>query len=68
MSENFSFEHSLSELEKIVSQLEKENCTLDEAIELFEQGVALTKSCNEHLNNAKIKIETLTNKGEDSND
>lgn len=67
MSDKLSFEQSLSELEKIVAQLETENCTLDDAIKLFEQGIELSKSCNEHLNNAKLKIETLTNQG-DGND
>lgn len=60
MSDNISFEKSLSELEVIVAKLEKEDCSLSEAIELFESGVKLTKICNEHLQNAKLKIETLT--------
>lgn len=65
MSNNISFEKSLSELEIIVAKLEKEDCTLTEAIELFESGVKLTKICNEHLNAAKLKIETLTEENND---
>lgn len=66
MEENISFEKSLSELEKIVAKLENEECSLSEAIELFENGVKLTKNCTEQLNSAKLKIEMLT--GEDSDE
>lgn len=66
MEENISFEKSLSELEKIVAKLENEDCSLSESIELFENGVKLTKNCTEQLNSAKLKIEMLT--GEDSDE
>ncbi len=65
MSQNISFEKSLAELEIIVAKLEKEDCSLTDAIELFENGVKLTKICNEHLNCAKLKIETLTGENAD---
>ncbi len=68
MSQNISFEKSLSELQEIVKKLEDENCTLEDAIKLFENGVEITKVCSEYLNNAKLKIETLTNFGEENND
>ena len=66
MSENLTFEKSLEELENIVAKLEKEDCSLDEAIQLFEKGVRLTNACNTQLNDAKLKIDLLT--GEDIND
>lgn len=66
MQDNLVFEKSLEELEKIVEKLERDDCSLNEAIELFENGVKLTKVCAEQLENAKIKIESLT--GEDNND
>ncbi len=66
MSENLTFEKSLEELENIVAKLEKEDCTLDEAIQLFEKGVKITNVCNAQLNNAKLKIDLLT--GEDNNE
>lgn len=67
MSQNISFEKALSELQEIVKKLEDENCTLDDAIKHFESGVEITKVCSEYLNKAKLKIETLTNFGEESN-
>ncbi len=59
MSEKIDFEKSLSELEKIVEQLEKGNNTLDESIELFSKGVYYTKLCNKCLENAKMCIVSL---------
>lgn len=66
MQDNLVFEKSLEELEKIVEKLERDDSSLNEAIELFENGVKLTKICAEQLENAKIKIESLT--GEDNNE
>lgn len=66
MSENLTFEKSLAELENIVAKLEKEDYSLDEAIQLFEKGVKLTNVCNAQLNDAKLKIDLLT--GEDINE
>ena len=66
MSENLTFEKSLAELENIVAKLEKEDCSLGEAIQLFEKGVKLTNVCNAQLNDAKLKIDLLT--GEDINE
>lgn len=66
MQENLTFEKSLEELENIVAKLEKEDCSLNEAMELFETGIKLTKLCNEELNKAKLKIDLLTK--EDGNE
>ncbi len=63
MADNISFESNLKELENIVKQLEEDDCTLDESIELFSRGVELVKKCNNSLNNAKLKIETLKAEG-----
>ncbi|MBQ2934160.1 MAG: exodeoxyribonuclease VII small subunit [Clostridia bacterium] len=60
LSEDFDFEKSVKELEKIASSLENEQITLDESIALFEKGVNLSKECSQYLENAKQKIVTLT--------
>ena len=60
MSEKkLSFEDSLKELELIVKKLEGGETTLDEMLELFEQGIARTKECNAQLENAEQKISIL---------
>lgn len=53
------FEESLKELESIVKKLEGGETTLDEMLELFEQGIARTKECNAQLENAEQKISIL---------
>ena len=61
MAENkIDFEKSLNELEKIISKLESGDCSLEESITLFEQGMEHTKSCREALENAKKRILDLT--------
>ncbi len=61
MAENkFDFEKSLSELEKIISKLESNDCTLEESISLFEKGVKYTNECKKALEKAEKKIVMLT--------
>lgn len=61
MTENkINFEESLSELEKIIASLEGGDCTLDEAIKLFENGIKYTDRCRSILDSAEKKIITLT--------
>lgn len=59
---NFNFENSLQELEKIVNALESNEVPLDEAIKLFEKGIELSDKCRKTLEKAEIKINTITNK------
>ena len=58
--DNFSFEESLSMLEDISKKLESDSVTLEEAIELFQKGIELSKNCSDKLNDAKQKIERIT--------
>ena len=52
-------EASLEELERIVRQLEQGELTLEKSLELFEQGVKLSRDCQERLNQAERRIEIL---------
>lgn len=63
-----SFENKLNELEKIVSKLENSDISLDEAIELFEDGVKLSADCRKLLETAERKIKTLTECEGENND
>ncbi len=47
------FEELLKELEDIVSELEKGELTLDEAIKKYERGMELAKDCTKKLEEAK---------------
>ena len=66
--ENLTFEQSLSELQEISDRLEKEDLSLEQAIELFESGIKLSKDCHNKLANAKQKIEKLTDTENCTND
>ncbi len=53
------FEKALSRLEKIVSELEGGELSLDESLKIFEEGVKLSKSCLKMLDDAERKVEIL---------
>ena len=54
-----SFEKSLTELEQIVLKLEDGDLPLEESLELFEQGIKLSRACRDRLTKAERRIEIL---------
>ena len=64
--EQFNFEESMEKLEKIVKSLESENKSLEINIQLFEEGLSISKKLQEHLETAEKKIEMLS-KNENDN-
>lgn len=61
MSENkIDFEKSLEALEQIVTKLESGDCSLEESITLFEQGVKYTGECRNALKQAKERLKELS--------
>lgn len=54
-----NFETSLNDLEKIVRKLEDGDLSLEESLKLFEDGVKLSRECQERLSNAERRIEVL---------
>lgn len=57
-----NFEENIEQLEKIVNELEKGDLNLDDSIKKFEEGMNLSKRCNEMLEQAEKKITILINK------
>jgi exodeoxyribonuclease VII small subunit len=57
-----SFEASLSELEKVVKELEAGDLPLERSLELFEKGMALSEICRKQLENAETRVEMLIRK------
>ena len=47
MYDNLDFEELMNELEKITSKLENDNLNLDESVKLFENGMLISKKCDE---------------------
>ncbi|WP_261922393.1 exodeoxyribonuclease VII small subunit [Shewanella sp. NFH-SH190041] len=62
--ENLSFEESLSELEKIVAELERGEVSLDDALKQFERGIALVRSSQTKLEQAQQKVSILLQQDE----
>ena len=63
-AKNQTFEVSLKELEKIVRGLEEGDLSLEESLKLFEDGVRLSRECQERLNQAERRIEVLLTDGD----
>ena len=61
MKEEINFEDAMEKLEKIADELESEDLSLDESVKKFEDGMELSKKCNEILQNAEKKITVLIN-------
>lgn len=57
-----NFESSIKELEEIAEKLSDGEVSLDEAIELFENGMKLSKSCQKMLEDAEKKVNILLEK------
>ncbi len=57
---NVKFEKGLEELEKIVTELESGELTLDEVLKRYEQGVTISRLLQGKLEEATQKIEVLT--------
>lgn len=51
-----TFEEKLNRLEELTSLLEQENLGLDESLNLYEEGVKLSKECLETLQKAELKV------------
>jgi exodeoxyribonuclease VII small subunit len=57
--ENLTFEQALRELQGIVEKLEAGEVSLDEAIEMYERGVKLSKYCMNKLLQAELRIKKI---------
>lgn len=54
-----SFENALSRLETIVEKLDEDGLSLEESIELYEEGITLSKQCSETLEDAELRIQNV---------
>ena len=59
MTEAPDFEAALKRLEEIVKKLESGDQSLDNALELFEEGIKLSRFCHTKLEQAERKVEIL---------
>ena len=58
------FESALKSLDEIVGQLEAGDLTLDRSLELFEEGIRVSRFCSAQLDAAERKVEILMKSAE----
>ncbi|MEJ2299490.1 MAG: exodeoxyribonuclease VII small subunit [Woeseiaceae bacterium] len=58
-TKKFNLEKSLTELEELVEELETGDLPLEKAMKKFEDGIKLTRGCQNALKEAEQKVEIL---------
>ena len=53
------FEKNLKRLEEIVSKLEDGELQLEESLKLFEEGIKISRACNQKLSEAEKRVKVL---------
>ena len=54
-----TFEQSIARLDEIVKLMERGSVPLEQALQLFQEGTALVKSCNSMLDKAELEVVRL---------
>lgn len=70
MSEKeLSFEASMERLDAILKQLQSNTLSLDDTISLYEEGLKLSKQCDDKLKAFELKIQEIAkNNGGETNE
>ena len=63
---NLSFEEHLVKAKDIIQKLESGDCTLDEMLESYKEGIESLNYCNKKLNEFEEKIEIIKNKNSEN--
>lgn len=53
------FEAALAELERLVEKMESGDQSLEDALQSFQRGIELTRTCQQALKNAEQRVEKL---------
>ena len=64
MNKKMEFEAALHRLEEIVKALEGGELSLASSLELFEEGIKLSRFCHARLDEAERKVEILVKKAD----
>lgn len=65
MDNKKSIEENFKELEEILTNMQKEEVTLDDAFRLYKEGLDLVKDCNEQIEKIEKNIKVI---GEEMSD
>ena len=56
---NNNLESAMNRLKEILDKIENEKLNIDNSINLFEEGMKITKDCREILENAELKVQKI---------
>jgi exodeoxyribonuclease VII small subunit len=59
MEKELTFEQAMKRLEEIVNALENGSVSLDDSLKLFEEGIKLSKYCENELKNIENKASKI---------
>ncbi len=62
---DLTFEQALTQLQKLVDELENGDGSLEESLLRYEQGMKLAAYCNELLDKAELRVQELLSSGEE---
>ena len=65
INENMTFEAAFEQLQQTVKRLESGELSLEQSLKSFEEGVRLTRHCQQQLSGAEQRIEILTRASSD---
>ena len=57
---SIDFEQKLNQLEVLVGDMEKGALSLEDSLKAFEDGIKITRECQQALKDAELKVEMLT--------
>ena len=61
---SLSFEQAYQQLEETVQKLETGQLSLEDALALYQRGIALAQHCSSHLDQAELTVKRLTPEGD----
>jgi exodeoxyribonuclease VII small subunit len=64
-AKKISYEASVAELEAVVARMEQGDMPLEDALQAFEEGVRLSRECQQLLKAAEQRVTLLTADGEE---
>jgi len=64
-NQEMTFEQAMEKLEALVEKLEKGDVPLEEAINYYQEGMKLSKFCNDKLSNVQEKMVKIMNEQEE---
>jgi len=56
---SLSFEEAMGQLEKIVDALDSGDVSLEKSIDIYEQGAALQRHCEDKLKQAEMRVQKI---------